>query len=641
MSEPTTFMQYADDSYTDVAAAVNTPSRAPMTTSGLTTEHAGSSVLSQALRLSIFADLVSDHAMFTLDPQGQTLSWNAAAERLHGWPAEDALGLHFSRFYERGAVEAGLVDHWLSRAIDDGRFEVRGWQLRQDGSRFWGHIVLSAVRDADGQVLEVVQVTRDLTELRDSQQAMIRAAFSDPLTGLPNLARLRERLDQMLATARREHKQLAVAHLELDRFARISESLGQEASDAVLIEVAERLRPCLRETDCLARVGAGEFVLVMGGVNKLAGVIATLEKVRLAVSDPMQIASNAIVCTASLGLSLYPGDAKDGEQLLRHASSALDSGKVQGHNALGIYKPGLTDESLERLSLEAALHRAIERNEFFLEFQPIFNAQDHTRVTGYEALIRWNRAGGVAYPNAFISVAEETGLIHSIGQWVLMESCLMAAAWPQDIGISVNCSAVQLRSPEFIASVRDALQMSRIEPKRLTLELTESVFLACDVVQTDLINQLKALGVRLSIDDFGVGYSSLHYLRQLAPHSVKVDRSFVADLAQDSRAEAIISATINMAHGLGIQVVAEGVEFPDQLTMLRGLGCDEVQGFLCGRPAQMASPSGSSQTRAATALQYADLTEVTAAIAQATQATPEPDAKRVPDLNTLFGPGIV
>ncbi len=423
----------------------------------------------------------------------------------------------------------------------------------------------------------------DLSERKEAEYQLTQLAYYDPLTGLANRTRLREELGRMLAAAHRHHEPLAVAMIDLDRFKQINDSLGHEAGDELLKTVADRLKSVLRETDCAARLGGDEFVLVLPEVKHTGNIVTVLEKVRVAVSKPIWLGAQEVVVTPSIGVSLYPADGEDPQILLRNADSALFAAKAEGRNRAHFFRSELAKQAAERLELEAALRQALDQRKLYLEYQPILRLDDGT-LTAFEALLRWRRDGGTVAPTAFISIAEETGLILPIGAWVLQETCGAAAAWPAPLAVHVNASAQQFREDGFADTVAGALKASGLLPHRLCLELTESVLLQESGRQMERLARLAALGIRLSIDDYGTGYSSLSYIKRYAPQSLKIDALFVRDLENDSNSAAIVSATIAMAHALGLEVVAEGVETGAQAARLRNCECDMAQGHYFSRP---------------------------------------------------------
>lgn len=519
-------------------------------------------------------------ALVALD--GRLLRVNASLCSLLGYTEAELLTLKHTELTYAADLDAERAQlyHLLTGNRPTVQFEKR--YLHRDGRVVWALTNVSSLREAGEPVCHLYQIY-DLTERKEAEYQLSRLAYFDPLTGLANRARLREELDHLMAIARRSRQQLAVAFMDLDRFKQINDSLGHEAGDELLKTVAQRLKSTLRETDCVARLGGDEFVLVLPEVKTAANIATVAEKVRIAVSMPMQIANHEVVITPSLGISLYPGDGDDPQTLLRCADNALYAAKKEGRNCVQFFRPELAREAEARLHLEVALRRAVANKEFYLEYQPIYGLDDGLLV-GFEALLRWRRRGRVIGPASFIAAAEETGIILPLGEWVLREACSTAAGWSAPLTVNVNFSARQLREPNFADSVAAVLRDTGLTPARLCLELTESMLLQGNETVDSKLVTLKALGVALSIDDYGTGYSSLAYLKRFAPRSLKIDGLFVRDLDHDPNSAAIVSATIAMAHELGLKVVAECVESEAQLQRLRAFGCDAAQGFYLGRP---------------------------------------------------------
>jgi diguanylate cyclase (GGDEF)-like protein len=432
----------------------------------------------------------------------------------------------------------------------------------------------------------------DITERKEVEKRVEYLAYHDALTGLPNRALLQDRMQQMLAQAERASEGLALAFIDLDNFKRINDSLGHAAGDALLKEIATRLKSCVRESDTVSRQSGDEFILVLGGVDSVQRCIPTLDKIMRRLQEPMYFEGKEISASASIGVAFYPQDGKNYDELRKKADLAMYRSKDTGRNAYYFYDEAMNDDAEEHLLLRNGLRLAIERGEFVLHYQPQMDIRSG-RLVGVEALLRWQSpALGLVEPGRFIHVAEDSGLIVPIGAWALEQACRQARAW-QDAGlppltVAVNLSAVQFRRDDVETIVDQALERSGLPPHCLELELTESILLQdVDQVQA-LVRRLRQRGMHFSIDDFGTGYSSLAYLKRMDIDKLKIDRSFVHDLGQTADAAAIVEAIVEMAHKLGLRTVAEGVESPELLQRLREIGCDEAQGYLHARP--MAAP---------------------------------------------------
>ena len=427
--------------------------------------------------------------------------------------------------------------------------------------------------------------------LEDEREVTRRLAYHDALTGLPNRQLFQDRLQLALAQAGRYKQHLAVLFLDLDRFKIINDSLGHSAGDQLLRRVGARLHGLLREGDTVARVGGDEFMLLVPGLAGVDDAVAVARKVVESVRMPFVLEGRELVSTTSVGVSLYPEDGTDAENLTKNADVALYRAKERGRDNFQLYAPGMNEQALERLGLETRLRKALGGDEMELLYQPQVELSTG-RVRGVEALLRWQHPDlGRLAPAEFLDLAEVTGLINEIGQWVLVTACRQARAWREEghhIRVAVNLSARQFLEPDCAARVRQALESAGLPPEDLVLELTESLAMQRAEQTEETLRELKALGVAIAIDDFGTGYSSLAYLRRFPIDAVKIDKSFVRDLAHDRNDAQIVSTIVAMARGLGLRVVAEGVESAAQLDFLRDEGCDEAQGFFLGAPVDAA-----------------------------------------------------
>jgi len=427
------------------------------------------------------------------------------------------------------------------------------------------------------------QLSQANEQLEEVNAQLQHAAMHDALSGLPNRLLLADRLSQAIAQAERHQNRFAVFVVDLDRFKAINDSLGHLAGDVMLKEVARRLALVLRKADTLARLGGDEFVLVLNEISGPEDVEAIAGRVLADLARPMRLSDLELHTSASVGISLFPTDGTDADSLLKHADAAMYHAKKNGRNAYQFFAPAMNAFAKERLELENGLRRALAQREFVLHYQPKVNVQGGG-VDSAEALIRWQHpTRGLTAPMDFIPLAEESGLIVPIGEWVLREACQQACAWQaaglRPLRVAVNLSAQQFRQKNLVEVVRSALSAARLEPRYLELELTESAVMHDAEQSIEILRQLSALGVRISVDDFGTGYSSLSYLRRLPLDKLKIDRAFIRDVVANRDDAAIVRAIVSLAHNLRLKVIAEGVETPDQLDFLRELGCDQYQGF--------------------------------------------------------------
>jgi diguanylate cyclase (GGDEF)-like protein len=437
-----------------------------------------------------------------------------------------------------------------------------------------------------GDALLLLMLTMVLIWRKLDRRIQTLANF-DSVTGLPNRNLLHDRIAQAISFSRRYERMASVLFIDLDDFKVVNDSLGHDVGDKLLKELGNRLVGCVRSVDTVARLGGDEFVMVLIGMPHQDGVMFIAEKVMDALSTPFILEGREIFISSSIGIASFPKDGDDEATLLKHADSAMYHAKERGKGHYQFYEAEMNEAALERLSLVNDLHRALERGEFLLHYQPQIHLKSG-KITGVEALVRWNHPQkGMIPPTKFIPLAEETRLILPIGEWILRTACTQAVEWHKqglEITMSVNLSALQVEEHRLLDLVDDALRTTGIDPKYLELELTENILIERSDVINRIFQQLREKGVRMAIDDFGTGYSSLSYLSKLPIDKLKIDRSFVSDIADDADDRSIVEAIISMAHSLRLKAIAEGVETPEQEEILRRLNCDEIQGYLFSKP---------------------------------------------------------
>ncbi len=458
---------------------------------------------------------------------------------------------------------------------------------RPDGSQGWVLCSLRAVEQSENGIPTFEGSLVDITQRKLAEEKIQFLAYFDSLTNLPNRALIKDRLSHAIAVAKRHRQKLAILYLDIDGFKEINDCLGHSVGDELLQQIACRLRSCAREEDSVARLGGDEFLIALGPIESYADAGIVAERVTRELNPAFNLHGHSLAVTCSMGISVFPSHGEDAETLIKNADAAMYASKNLGRNTFSFFSEDMTSQAIERLHLGNSMRSALERDEFFLVFQPEFDLQSGN-ISCWEALIRWKHPElGLVPPDKFIPIAEANGMIVPIGEWVLRTACLHARAWHErgnKIPVAVNVSAVQFRQAGFCDLVKDVLDQTGLYPEFLELEITESLLLATEDMRSEVLGRLKTLGVRLALDDFGTGFSSLSYLRQLPVNKLKIDRSFIRDLQHSGNDEAITAAIIQMAKCLKLKVTAEGVENEEQLRLLRDHGCDDVQGFLFSKP---------------------------------------------------------
>jgi diguanylate cyclase (GGDEF)-like protein len=459
---------------------------------------------------------------------------------------------------------------------------------RRDGLEIPIEGSIAPIHNREGLATGAVVVIRDVSASRAMALQMTHLAEHDPLTGLPNRLLLNDRVKQAIALAPRHKKQVALLFLDLDGFKHINDSLGHSIGDKLLQSTGERLVKCVRATDTVSRQGGDEFVVLLSEVEHPEDAAITARRIIQAVAEPQSIDQHDLHVTTSIGLSLYPDDGLNAETLVKNADTAMYQAKENGRQSYQFFKVDMNVKAVERQSIEESLRRALDRQEFSLQYQPKIDLRTG-RITGAEALIRWTHpTRGSVSPAQFIPVAEDTGLIVPIGNWVLHEACRQTRAWEKTglpaVPIAVNVSALEFRQETFLEGVFAALRETDLDPKSLELELTESVLMKRAEFAASVLKELRARGIRVAVDDFGTGYSSLSYLRKFPIDALKIDQSFVRQITMAPQDTTIVSAIISMGRSLNLRVVAEGVETIGELEFLQAHQCDEAQGYYFSRP---------------------------------------------------------
>jgi len=675
------------------------------------------------LMYRLLVQSVEDYAIYMLTPEGIIANWNAGAQRAKGYLSDEIVGKHFSCFYTPDDQKKGWPAHGLETARNVGRYESEGWRQRKDGTQFWAHVIIEAIREA-GVLIGFAKVTRDVTERRQYEQQLLAAkdlaeannermtalsqfldtvianipssvivenavsreillvnrqaelllgmprermlgkrpqdclnqgisdylnkqsdeclraeglhkseqqlitpigerilqttasmisgsdsqtsyvlmiaddvtdqhaaharihhmAHHDNLTSLPNRVLFSQRLHEALKLSKLSNRLTATLCLDLDNFKSVNDALGHQIGDELLRGIAKRLRFVLREEDTLARVGGDEFAIVLPNLPYLEKAHQIAQRLIEAVKPPINIEGHSLTVGLSVGISMATGSEDTPEHLMRCADMALYEAKRNGRNRYEVFRVEMDEAARKRRDIELDLRDAITGKQLRLYYQPITDSA-HNEIIGYEALMRWNHpVNGLIMPLDFIHIAEETGLIHSIGAFALHEACHEAASWVGEQTIAVNLSPVQFKNSALLSVIESALTESGLAPHRLEVEITESVLLDNNHSNVTTLEKLKALGVRIALDDFGTGYSSLSYLRSFPFDKIKIDKSFISDMHDSREALAIIRAITGMSRSLDIQTTAEGVETDEQFRRLKEEGCSLFQGYYFGRP---------------------------------------------------------
>ena len=513
--------------------------------------------------------------------------WSGQAEAIFGFPEAEMIGKRWGELAVIGAADvekANASAQDLVNGVKPRNVVTLRTHTRDGASRVcrWYNSALPSRNGSDVTVLSLVE---DITELVEAEERIRHLAHHDALTGLPNRLLLEDRVEQALARARRANTRVAIMMVDLDKFKTVNDTLGHASGDELIRAVAERLHDLVRESDTVARVGGDEFAIVQTDLHEVRGAAVLAEKTMAALREPFDLNDRRPVVGASIGIALFPQDGDSLEILLKHADIALYRAKAQGRGRFAFFEPEMNADVMARRSMEEGLLQALAGDQLTVFYQPQFDLRTR-QLVGVEALARWRHPhGGLVLPGTFIPVAEVTGLIQPIGEWILRQACRDARAWREaglPVRVGVNLSPSQVRQRELAERIPEILAEVGLEPADLELEITENLFLS--PADTAHLSALAERGIRFAIDDFGIGYSSLAYLNRFPFERIKIDRSFIAGIGQSEHAETIIRAIIQLGHNLGKLVLAEGVETEEQLGFLRAAGCDQAQGFLLGRP---------------------------------------------------------
>jgi diguanylate cyclase (GGDEF)-like protein/PAS domain S-box-containing protein len=530
-------------------------------------------------------------AVACTDAAGKLTFLNLVAEKLTGWTWQEAAGLPMPEVFRiLDTTNREVIPNPMDRAVRGDQtvhLPANSILVRRDGFEIPIEDSVAPIHDGEGRAAGAVIVFRDVSVARAMALQMTHSAEHDFLTGLPNRMLLNDRISQAIVLASRHNKHVAVLFLDLDGFKHINDSLGHPVGDKLLQSIATRLVDCVRASDTVSRQGGDEFVVLLSEVELSEDAAITARRMLHAVSRPHSVDQHDLHVTTSIGVSVYPEDGLDAETLIKNADTAMYQAKESGRQSFQFFKPAMNARAVERQSIEEGLRRALERQEFVLYYQPKVDLMTGA-ITGAEALIRWiHPTRGLIPPMDFIPIAEDCGLILSIGAWALREACAQSRAWTKaglpTVTMAVNVSAIEFRDKNFLNRLFEVINETGLDPRLLELELTESVLMKHAASTAVILQSLRETGIRLAIDDFGTGYSSLSYLRKFPVDAVKIDQTFIRQISADDDTT-IVKAVIGMARGLKLRVIAEGVETPQELAFLRAYRCDEAQGYYFSRP---------------------------------------------------------
>ena len=538
-------------------------------------------------RAAIVFEGTSEGIIIT-DAKHHITAINSAFTRITGYNSQDVLGKNPIMLQSGRHDRAFFVSIWKSMK-ETGHWQGELWSRRKNGEVYPQLLSGNVVKDKQGNITHHIGIFNDISKIKQTEFKLEHLAHHDPLTGLPNRLLFNDRLDQAILRAQREGTQAAVLFLDLDRFKNINDSMGHAKGDLLLQRVADRMKGAMRAEDTIARLGGDEFVLVIEALKEPEDAIVVIEHILSLFKQPYCLGKQEIYIDTSLGVCFYPRDGTNAQTLVRNADAAMYRAKAEGRNNYQLYTAELTSLAIESMTLENNLRHALERNEFTLHYQPQYSLKDGGSLGGVEALIRWKQPEkGWIPPNKFIPVAEETGLIVPIGEWVLRTACTQHQAWVKagykPVRMAVNLSARQFHTPHLAETISEILKETGMHPSFLELELTESIIMRDAEATIKLLHKLSSMGVILSIDDFGTGYSSISYMKRFPINRLKIDQSFVRDIGCGKPEAKMIIPIIALGHSMNLQVLAEGVEIEEQLNYLLEHGCDEAQGYLYSPP---------------------------------------------------------
>jgi len=543
-------------------------------------------------RFRVLAETVADYALFAISPDGTISIWNAGAEQLFGYRADEIVGRHYTTLYLAEDVRSGIPALEIAEATEHGNSVAERWLVRRDGTTFFSSGRLTRVRDnaVEGEH-GFVRVAHDITERKAMEEKMRYSASHDALTGLPNRTTFIEHLTLAIALSKPPiEKHFAVFFLDVDDFKAINDSFGHMAADRLLIALAERLHAIVRDGDLVARIGGDEFAMLLTDLTHTAEADALVRRICLALAQPFEIDGQETYLTISTGIAFDAQGYSEPEEPLRDADIAMYAAKARGRSEHTIFAPEMRDELVASKNMDTQIRRGLERSEFRVVYQPIVSLA-HLQIVGFEALVRWEHpTRGLLLPSAFLETARKAELIIDIDRLVLQDACRQVSIWhdqhpsARPISLSVNLSSRQFERDDLVTFIRKILKDNRFAAAQLNIEITEHTVMQRSAMVLTSLEALRRCDIQLSIDDFGTGYSSLSYLSELPVTSLKIDRSFIDRIGDAPGNGRIVGTIVDLAHNLGLEATAEGIETDAQLVAVRDLGCDFAQGYLFSRP---------------------------------------------------------
>ncbi|MDB5765109.1 MAG: domain S-box protein [Herminiimonas sp.] len=535
----------------------------------------------------LLLESVTEHAIIRLDENGTVISWNPGAERILGYREEEIVGRSVSVFFTPEDVTSGEVEKELSQARATGRGEDDRWQVRKDQTRFWASGITTPFKNEEGRIQGFVKIFCDLTDKKIIAERTAYLSQHDTLTDLPNRKKFHDELDRIISEAKAMSREIAVLFIDLDRFKVINDSLGHHSGDQLLKSVAQRLVESVRKTDIIARLSGDEFGIICTDLGSHAEAEHLAAKLVKMLSQPFSLGKEQVTTGASIGVTMFPKDAVDADQLLINADLAMYRAKNQGRATYELYTESMNDEAARRHALDEASRLALENEEFNLHYQPQFTLETN-EICGVEALLRWHNPGlPMVTTQELIALADDTGLIVQLGEWVLRTACTQLKQWHDlgfdDLPLSINMSYRQIREGNFLSMLDNVLMQTGVNPQSIELEMTEGLLMENTRDNTSLLYSLKEKGIKISVDDFGTGFSSLSYLKHFPVDSLKIDQTFVKHLPENQNDASITSAIIGLGHSMKLKVIAEGIETEQQALFLKERNCDCAQGFFFSR----------------------------------------------------------